>query len=238
MLQACLNGARSPEEHAAVPRTPEAIARDFAACVAAGADEGHLHPYAGAGESLVPEVLADVVTACRHATDRPFGVSTHDQIPSQRGLVADISNWTATPDYASVNFYQADAPAIRRALESVGVGTEAGIWSVADVAKLGDGPPPYRILIEVLMDDPAEALAEADRILSALDKVDISTPRLLHGEGGSAWPLLRRAQALGLAARIGFEDVIADEEGRAVADNSALIAAACRQSVSTDDYAP
>ncbi|MFC7735049.1 3-keto-5-aminohexanoate cleavage protein [Roseomonas sp. GCM10028921] len=41
-LQACLNGARAPDFHPALPLTPEAVARD-AACVAAGAVSLHLH---------------------------------------------------------------------------------------------------------------------------------------------------------------------------------------------------
>lgn len=233
MLQACLNGARTPDDHAAVPRTPEALAQDFAACVAAGADEGHVHPFHAGVESVSCEHLAAVVDACR-TVGRRFGVSTHDMIKTPDGMVNEILRWTARPDYASVNFYQDDSVEIRHVLDAVGVGVEAGVWTLADIAKLKDGPPPLRIMIEILIDDPSTALLEADRVMSALDKVDTQTPRLLHGEGNSAWPLLRRAQALGLDGRIGFEDVLIDEDGSRAVSNAALVATACRSGQTAD----
>jgi uncharacterized protein (DUF849 family) len=42
IVQACLNGLREPSFHPALPLTPDAMARDGAACVAAGAAELHL----------------------------------------------------------------------------------------------------------------------------------------------------------------------------------------------------
>lgn len=227
MLQACLNGARSRQASALVPRSARELADDFAACVGAGADEAHLHPYAGGTEDVSEPVLSAVVAACREVA-RPFGISTHGRITSVLGIPADIAGWQRVPDYASVNLHEPAAPEIRRALEAKGVGVEAGVWSVEDVPRLTDGPKPVRILIEVLTPNPDEALREADRILAALDRVNSETPRLLHGEDGSAWPLLRRAQALGLDARIGFEDVLTDEQGRPAVSNAALVAQAAQ----------
>ena len=43
-LQAALNGDRTKAEHAATPVSVEELARDAAACVAAGARMIHLHP--------------------------------------------------------------------------------------------------------------------------------------------------------------------------------------------------
>src|ERR1700689_1534605 len=44
IVQACMNGARDVDFHPALPLTVEAMARDGASCVAAGAAELHLHP--------------------------------------------------------------------------------------------------------------------------------------------------------------------------------------------------
>jgi uncharacterized protein (DUF849 family) len=44
MLQAALNGPFTKTEHPALPVSVQELARDAAACVAAGAREIHLHP--------------------------------------------------------------------------------------------------------------------------------------------------------------------------------------------------
>ena len=44
MLQATLNGALTKQDHPAVPVSPDELALDAAACVAAGAEAIHLHP--------------------------------------------------------------------------------------------------------------------------------------------------------------------------------------------------
>lgn len=231
MLQACLNGGRSRREAAAVPLTPSELAADLDACIAAGADEVHLHPRGDDGrEVLNAAEISAAITALR-PSGRPPGVSTWQGIVTKAGHVAALRGWAALapgalPDYASVNLSEPEAPAIRRALADLGVGAEAGVWTVEDVARLEDGPAPYRILIEVMAQDPATALAEADDILSALDRAGAEAPRLLHGLDAGAWPLLRRAEALGLDRRIGFEDTIFSENGAPAQSNAALIAEA------------
>ena len=77
-LKACLNGARSPAEHPALPVTPEALARDAAAVAAAGAAAVHLHVKdAGGTDTLDGAALAVVLTAVREAAPGlPIGVTT------------------------------------------------------------------------------------------------------------------------------------------------------------------
>jgi uncharacterized protein (DUF849 family) len=58
IVQACINGARPAAFHPALPLTPDAMARDSAACTAAGAAEIHLHPRGPGGrESLAPAAM-------------------------------------------------------------------------------------------------------------------------------------------------------------------------------------
>jgi uncharacterized protein (DUF849 family) len=54
IVQACLNGARRSDFHPQLPLTAEAMTRDGASCVEAGATELHIHPRGSHGrESLL-----------------------------------------------------------------------------------------------------------------------------------------------------------------------------------------
>ena len=56
IVQACINGARAADYHPRLPWTPDAIACDSAACVAAGAAELHIHARSADGrESLAAD---------------------------------------------------------------------------------------------------------------------------------------------------------------------------------------
>ncbi|MDO4263610.1 MAG: 3-keto-5-aminohexanoate cleavage protein [Deinococcus sp.] len=46
---------------------------------------------------------------------------------------------------------------------------------------------------------------------------------LLHGEGRSAWPLLRKAKLLKVQARIGLEDTLERPDGTPAGDNAELV---------------
>jgi uncharacterized protein (DUF849 family) len=73
---------------------------------------------------------------------------------------------------------------------------------------------------------PAEAEAQADRLLDRLDQAASPAQVLLHGEGSSCWPVLRHAVRRGLATRIGLEDVLELPDGGPAPDNAALVRAA------------
>lgn len=72
---------------------------------------------------------------------------------------------------------------------------------------------------------PAEAVAAAGRLVKALPPVP-GVPVLMHGEGRSAWPVLKEAVRRGLDVRIGLEDVLQLPDGQPAADNAELVAAA------------
>ena len=62
IIQACLNGARKTSFHSALPVTPEAIARDAAAAIAAGASEIHVHVRGEGGrETLQPGAVDPIL---------------------------------------------------------------------------------------------------------------------------------------------------------------------------------
>jgi uncharacterized protein (DUF849 family) len=75
LLQAALNGDRTKADHQAVPLSPEELAADAGACVAAGAGAIHMHPRdPGGRETLEPQAIDAAARAVREACGVPVGV--------------------------------------------------------------------------------------------------------------------------------------------------------------------
>lgn len=223
MLQACLNGRRSPAQHRLVPRSPDELAADAAAVAAVGAEELHVHPRGRDGAETLDVDAA--VAAIRSVVDLPVGVTTGAWIPGDR--VESVRSWTVLPDYASVNVSEDGWVEVAGALLDRGVGVEAGVWTPDDARRLvasGLGPHCRRILIEPRNGDTERALTSVAAIQSLLGS---SGPvRLVHGRDATAWPVLREALRQGFDIRIGLEDVLVMPDGAPAAGNAALVAAA------------
>ena len=234
-MQACLNGGRTPGDHPSVPVTPSELAASAAEAVAAGAEAIHMHPRAADGtESLSAADIGAAVAAVRAACPgTPVGVSTglwitagdpgarHAAVSAWAGLPAD-----RRPDYASLNLCEPGSAELPALLESAGIATEAGVWSVADVALLDRAEPPagwLRIMIEILKTPATAAIAAANDIVHEVRELNPAAPVLLHGENESCWLLISHAGALGLPARIGLEDTIELPDGTPAAGNAALV---------------
>jgi uncharacterized protein (DUF849 family) len=234
-MKVCLNGGRSREDHPAVPLAPAELAVSAAAAVAAGAEAVHLHPRrADGGESLLPADVAAAVTAVRQACPvTPVGVSTGLWITggdpaARRSAVAAWAGLpvAARPDFASVNLSEPGWAELCGVLASAGIAAEAGIWSVADADQLtaaGEAADWLRILVEIIDAPAGTAAAAADEVLRRLDELDITAPRLLHGEGPACWPLIAHAGTLGLPTRIGLEDTVFGPDDSAVSGNAELV---------------
>ena len=118
-------------------------------------------------------------------------------------------------------------PAERR-LEQ-GVGVEAGLVSANAAGVLvqsGLGVACLRVLLEPQEPDPAAAHQTVTEIETVLAAAGLEAPRLLHGTGPSAWPLLAAAHRRGYDSRIGLEDTLALPDGRTARDNADLVSAA------------
>jgi uncharacterized protein (DUF849 family) len=216
-LQAALNGDRTKAEHAATPVSVEELARDAAACVAAGARAIHLHPRDGEGqETLEAGVVDEVVKKVRGACGVPVGTTTSADIePDPERRLGLVRAWRE-PDYTSVNLSEAGALELMEALVGIGVGIEAGVWTVEDAERLaasGLGGRVTRILVE-----PGE--------LQLLDELGLASPRLQHGDGRVTWVLLRGAVRRGLDTRVGLEDTLHGPNGERTTGNEALVRAA------------
>lgn len=244
LLQAALNGDLARGAHPALPVSAEELARDAAACVAAGAGAIHLHPRDGDGaESLLVDDVGAAVAAVRaRCPGVPVGVSTGLWIaggdPERRaGWVAGWSSLDPArrPDFASVNLGEAGSPELLGILAAYGIALEAGIWSVADVDILRDLPDVrwQRLMVEIENLDPEGRygpLEEADRIVAAISQVESArgVEILLHGKQSYAWALVAHAGRLRLPTRIGLEDVLVGPQQEPVLGNPELVRLAIR----------
>lgn len=230
MLQVCLNGALSKSGYLGVPVSADELARDAAACVAAGAGSVHLHPRDPEGrERLDRDVVDNVVRVVRDTCGAPISVSTGAWIEPDRARRIDLISEWREPDFATVNVCEDGAGDAMDALLAAGVRIEAGIWSVEDVERLlatGFADRVARILVEPVDVAPVHAVEVVNAIHAALDSNETYAPRLQHGDGGATWILLRDAVQRGLDTRIGLEDTVHLPNGEQARDNAALVEAA------------
>ena len=230
IVQACLNGGRPTDFHSQLPLTPEAMAVDAIACVAAGAAELHIHPRnADLRESLaaVGSTIAVVRAACPGTL---IGVSTGAWIEKDVQRTRDcISSWSVLPDYASVNLSEDDAPEVMGILRSIGVGIEAGLATVADAerfAALADHGKVLRILIEIEEQQTDAAIGIAEGIIAVLSRAGVTRSILAHGFDATVWDFVRLARERNWSTRIGLEDGRDMPDGSLAAGNAALVAEA------------
>ena len=240
-LQACLNGDRET----GAPRTPEELAAEARACVAAGAVSLHAHPRGDDGsETLEPAHIAAALRALRAAVpgvELSFSTGlwiTNGDVDARMRL---IGAWTERPDLVSVNVSEDGWRELAGLLAERRIGIEAGVWTARDAELLADSglvarwghdsrargtrhhPPVHRILVEPRTENADEAVALAQEIDAALDAAAIPTPRLHHGVGPATWAVLDAAVPLGREIRIGLEDVLTLPDGRRAPDNAALV---------------
>ena len=223
MIQACLNGARLPGDHPALPVTPAQFAIDARRVFDAGACAVHLHAKDSRGvDTLDADAVGAAVEAVRaRCPGLPVGVTTGAwSLPDPAARVAAVRSWHVLPDFASVNWHEDGADDVADALLARGIGVEAGLWH-ADAVRAWLSSPHrdrcLRVLLELQSGDPVTL---ADELLALLP--DGCPPVLLHGEGPSTWPVLRHARQLDLDTRIGLEDTLELPDGSPAPDNAAL----------------
>ncbi|MFC9746725.1 3-keto-5-aminohexanoate cleavage protein [Streptomyces niveus] len=226
--QVCLNGSRTRADHPHLPISPAELAAAARDSVAAGAVDIHLHPKDRDGtDTLAAPHVAAALAAVRAAVPGiPVGVTTGAwTTPDAERRAALVRAWTVLPDHASVNWHEDGADLVADALLDRGVGIEAGLYSGTDAIRRFLAWPSahrvLRVLAEVRDTDPHTALSTAAALLG--DLTGTSAPVLLHGEDGSAWPVLRLAAAEGLSTRIGLEDVLHLPNGSPATDNAELV---------------
>jgi uncharacterized protein (DUF849 family) len=235
LIEAALNGGRSREEHPAIPQSPAELAQAAKESVAAGAGAIHFHVRAPDGrESLAPEDVAAAVAAVRAAIPgKTFGVSTGAWILRDAALRHKlVSQWTALPDFASVNFKEDGAEDLSRLLLSRDVALEVGFTDTQGTnafVACGLAPRCLRILLEPQEASADAALENVRAIEAILDRGGVKIPRLLHGLDATAWELIDAAVARGLDTRVGFEDILTLPSAKLAATNAEIVAEAVRR---------
>ena len=110
-----------------------------------------------------------------------------------------------------------------------GVGVEAGLANTRGAEVLVDSGLAarcLRVMFEPQEGDVDTALGMLAQLEARLDGAGIRLPRLLHGVGPTAWPLIDAAIARGYDTRVGFEDTLTLPDGTTAPGNAALVAAA------------
>lgn len=228
-LQAALGGN---SDHPAVPRTPDEIATDAAACVRAGANLLHLHAYDDDGnESLAADHVGRMLRAVRAACPRtPINVTTFAEIePDPDRRLSLVSDWSELPDLVAANQGEDGIDALSEMLARRGVGIEACLLSLDDAHRFvrSAGIAGFaRVVVEPLLDDPDAALALDAEIESVLAAAGVALEQLHHGVGSASWRVVERAARRGHGLRVGLEDLGTLPDGTRAATNAELVAAA------------
>jgi len=233
ILQACLNGTRAPGKHAALPVSPEALARDAARCVAAGATALHVHPRDAQGrESLAPEVLDATLGALRAAVPgMEVSVTTGLWITGgdAAARLALVAGWRELPDSASVNVVERGWAELCRALAARGVRVEIGLWTRRDAERFAASDLAsacVRALVEPQDEEGGAAIVTASAIDVVLGQAGVRLPRLHHGTDRTTWTVLDAAAPAGRDLRIGLEDTLVLPDGTVASGNPELVATA------------
>jgi uncharacterized protein (DUF849 family) len=232
ILQAAINGSRTPAEHPAIPRTSGELAEATRAAVDAGAQLVHLHAYDADGvETLAGDPCAAAVRAVQAACPGvPISLTTSSGIePDPRRRLELVTGWTELPELVTANMGEAGIVQLCAHLIERGVGIEAGLLSLDDAeafVRSGLADRCARVLVEPLDADPAEAVAHAAAIEEVLAAAEITLEQVHHGDEVASWAVNARALSRGHGIRTGLEDTTVLPDGRKAPDNAALIRAA------------
>ena len=228
-LQVAPNG---DVDHPAMPRTPEQIAADAAACVRAGATLLHLHVFDDDGQETLGGVhVARVLRAVRAVCPgTPINLTTFAAVvPDPAERLRLVESWTDLPDLVAANQGETRIDEVSAVLAARGVAVEACVLSVDDVRvflRRGGWPHFAWLVVEPLEPVLADALSLSEEMEALLSTEDVGLPQLHHGVGAASWGIMRRAVTNGHAIRTGFEDTVHLEDGSRVESNTELVRAA------------
>ncbi|MEV0584360.1 3-keto-5-aminohexanoate cleavage protein [Nonomuraea sp. NPDC050310] len=200
--------------------------------------------------AAVPGIPVGVTTGAWTGPDRAARVREWGVLPDHASV-----NWHEDGAADLAEALLARGVAVEAGLFSGTGAGGAGVFAGVDVVERFFAWPGAhrvtRVLAEITDTDPDTAVSTAAALLDRLaahaerphaaraggpkvaragrpNTARAARPILLHGEDGSAWPVLALAGARGLAARIGLEDTLHLPGGSPAPDNAALVRAARR----------
>lgn len=228
LVQACLNGSRTDEEHPAIPRTPAELADEGRAAVEAGAGVLHLHAFDASGTetfdaAACAAALREVRAACPGV---PISLSTSEGIEPHPARLRSIAAWTELPDLVTANQGEEGIVELCELLTARGVGIEAGLLEPGDAhafVRSGLASRCVRVLVEPLDADPADALAGAEEIEGIVTRAGITLEQVHHGDDVATWHVMERALRRGYGVRAGLEDTTRLADGTRARDNASLV---------------
>jgi uncharacterized protein (DUF849 family) len=229
LLKACLNGSRSREEHPAVPRTPDELAREARSAVDAGARILHLHPYHDSGvETLAAEPCAAALRAVRAACPgTPISLSTSADIEADPRRRLDlVAGWTELPELVTANQGEPGILELCERLIARGVGIEAGLLTLDDArafAASGIADSCVRLLVEPLDAEPEAAVAHAGAMEAVIADAGIGLEQVHHGDQRATWAVIQRGVTRGHGIRVGLEDTTVLPDGSRPEGNGELV---------------
>lgn len=232
LLEAALNGSRSPAEHPAIPRTPAELGQAARGAVEAGAAVVHVHAYDDDGaESLAAGPCAAALSAIQKTCPGvPVSLTTSAAIEPDPARRLDlVASWTELPALVTANQGEPGIVELCEHLLGRGVEIEAGLLELADAhafTRSGLAGRCVRVLLEPLDADPAAAVAHAATMERVLAEAGITLEQVHHGDGVACWAVSARALARGHGIRTGLEDTTVLADGRPSADNAELVRAA------------
>ena len=219
MLQACLNGSRTAEEHPALPLSPERLAEDAADVAALGVTSVHIQPrdVIGALTLAGPEIATTIATVRAAVPGIEISVSTN--VPGNPAAL--IASWAplaaGRPDIAGVHVGQPGWRVLAQALHQVNVGIELVVHDLEELGELPAGTS--RITVTATRQTAEPLLRQVE---------PLGLPILLHGKDDEAWPVFGYAATLEHHVRMGLEDTLLMPDGRRARNNAELIAMARR----------
>ena len=236
MIQCALNGDYTRDDHPAVPVTLAQLVEDALACWEAGAQSVHLHPRRpeDARESLAADTHDAVVAAIRAAApDLEISCSTQEDIDlgPAADRIAAIRAWMSPPDAVSLNLVEDGAIELGAALLDLGIGIEAGVFTLGDADALLAAPwakGVRRVLVETIHEHDDRAAVELARAIDA--RVErLGRPRLWHGDAQANWAVVDAGLAAGVDVRVGLEDTLIARDGGPAPANAAQVAATVKE---------
>lgn len=240
LLTVAPNGARRRySDHAAIPLTPEELARDARACLAAGAAMMHLHVREPDGRHLLDAgAYREAIAAIREAVGEEMVLQVTSEAggryrpAEQRRVVAELQPEAVSMAIRELFAEAAEARAsgkLCHALRDAGASIQFILYSPDDVTRFNQlrrqgvippGPALHLFVLGRYQDPP---IADPASLPGFLEELETGDHWAVCAFGPTEAACMELAAELGGHARVGFENNLWRPDGELVASNAELV---------------